>query len=327
VPPRIYVLHHLVIAGQWDEVRQLGTAIETGEDVPVFLRSHARLALLRVWVASGEWEPAWMLIRRWVPEGPAMAVDSGPVVRFVVPLQQIATRLALAAGDLPTAREWLAANDRWLAWSGAVRWQSECAALWAAYHRAAGDHTAAEEHARKALAHATQPRQPLALLAAHRILGELAADAGRSDDAQRHLAASLTLAAGCAAPFERALTLLALAALHAATDNPAQAQSCLDAVRALCTPLGAQPTLDRADALATRLAAMPPPRPAYPAGLSAREVEVLRLLAAGKSNRAIADTLFLSERTVNVHVNHIYTKTRVDNRAAATAFAYQHDLI
>jgi predicted ATPase/DNA-binding CsgD family transcriptional regulator/Tfp pilus assembly protein PilF len=63
-----------------------------------------------------------------------------------------------------------------------------------------------------------------------------------------------------------------------------------------------------------------------PAGLSAREVEVLRLLAAGKSNREIADILFLSEHTVRVHVRHIFQKTGTDNRAAATAFAYQHNL-
>jgi DNA-binding NarL/FixJ family response regulator len=61
-------------------------------------------------------------------------------------------------------------------------------------------------------------------------------------------------------------------------------------------------------------------------GLTSREVEVLRLVAAGKTNRAIADDLFLSERTIDRHVSNIFTKLGVSSRAAATAFAIEHDL-
>jgi DNA-binding NarL/FixJ family response regulator len=64
----------------------------------------------------------------------------------------------------------------------------------------------------------------------------------------------------------------------------------------------------------------------FPAGLSQREVEVLRLVAAGKSNRQIAQALTLSEKTVANHLTHIFNKTGVDNRAAATAFAMRHNL-
>jgi DNA-binding NarL/FixJ family response regulator len=62
-------------------------------------------------------------------------------------------------------------------------------------------------------------------------------------------------------------------------------------------------------------------------GLSAREVEVLRLVAAGLTNRAIAEALTISERTVDRHVSNIYTKLDVSTRAAATAFAYEHGLV
>jgi DNA-binding CsgD family transcriptional regulator len=65
----------------------------------------------------------------------------------------------------------------------------------------------------------------------------------------------------------------------------------------------------------------------YPSGLSPREVEVLRLVAAGKTNRAIADDLTISERTVDRHVSNIFTKLDVSTRAAATAFAYEHGLV
>ena len=66
---------------------------------------------------------------------------------------------------------------------------------------------------------------------------------------------------------------------------------------------------------------------ALPGGLSAREVEVLRLVAAGLTNRAIADALTISERTVDRHVSNIFTKLDVSTRAAATAFAYEHGLV
>ena len=66
--------------------------------------------------------------------------------------------------------------------------------------------------------------------------------------------------------------------------------------------------------------------PVYPAGLSAREVQVLRLVAGGMSNRRIAKELALSENTVANHLTSIFNKTGADNRASATAFAVRHGL-
>jgi DNA-binding NarL/FixJ family response regulator len=67
--------------------------------------------------------------------------------------------------------------------------------------------------------------------------------------------------------------------------------------------------------------------PDAPAGLTAREVEVIRLLASGKSNREIADQLFLSPKTVARHLSNIFAKTGAGSRAAATAYAYDHGLM
>ena len=64
-----------------------------------------------------------------------------------------------------------------------------------------------------------------------------------------------------------------------------------------------------------------------PDGLTDRELEVLVLLAGGKTNRVIADELFISEKTVASHVSHIFTKLGVTSRSAATAYAYDHDLV
>jgi DNA-binding CsgD family transcriptional regulator len=86
--------------------------------------------------------------------------------------------------------------------------------------------------------------------------------------------------------------------------------------------LGAAPDLAALDAPARRRGGR-----AAPAGLSPRELEVLRLVAAGKTNKSIAKQLFLSEKTVDRHVSNIFAKTNVASRAAATAFAYQHGLV
>ena len=64
-----------------------------------------------------------------------------------------------------------------------------------------------------------------------------------------------------------------------------------------------------------------------PGGLTAREVEVLRLVAEGKTNRAIAKALVISDHTVRRHLQNIFNKIGVSTRAAATAFAFQRDLV
>ena len=70
------------------------------------------------------------------------------------------------------------------------------------------------------------------------------------------------------------------------------------------------------------------PRPgAGGAQLTGREVEVLRLLAAGRTNREIASELVISERTVDRHVSNLFSKLGVQSRSAATAYAYEHDLL
>jgi DNA-binding NarL/FixJ family response regulator len=95
----------------------------------------------------------------------------------------------------------------------------------------------------------------------------------------------------------------------------------LDAARGVFAQLGATPDLARLEALAGQQAA------AGAHGLTARELQVLRLLAAGKTNHAIASDLVLAEKTVDRHVSNIYAKLGVSSRAAATAYAYQHRLL
>jgi DNA-binding NarL/FixJ family response regulator len=123
------------------------------------------------------------------------------------------------------------------------------------------------------------------------------------------------------APYEAARTraLIGLAC-RALGDEDAAAME-LDAARAALAGLGAVTDLERLD------------RPAGPdgaagaGGLTGRELEVLRLVAAGKTNHAIATALHLADKTVHRHVSNIYSKLGVSSRAAATAYAYRHHLV
>jgi ATP/maltotriose-dependent transcriptional regulator MalT len=118
------------------------------------------------------------------------------------------------------------------------------------------------------------------------------------------------------APYEvaRARELIAQAC-SALGDEEACALE-LEAARELYERLGAAPDLARVAS---------PARASH--GLSDRELEVLRLVASGKSNREIAAALVISEHTVARHLQNIYAKLRISSRAAATAFAFEHELV
>ncbi|WP_053719518.1 response regulator transcription factor [Saccharothrix sp. NRRL B-16348] len=115
----------------------------------------------------------------------------------------------------------------------------------------------------------------------------------------------------------RVLTGLACRAL----DDPETSAMELRGARTVFERLGATPDIERVDALTTL------PHRNAPGGLTAREVEVLRLVASGRTNRAIAQELGLSEKTVARHISNCFTKIRVSSRAAATAYAYEHALV
>jgi ATP/maltotriose-dependent transcriptional regulator MalT len=320
--PRLGHLPLLVIEGEWAEARVIALAVEAGGRTyrPAAVSLLADLAFAQGDRALGE-----ALIRKALPTGPAEE-PGGVWLLTGLRLQRLAALWATEDGDLVTAHAWLAAHDRWLAWSGATLGLAEGRLAWAAYCRAAGDLAAARDHAAAALVHATEPRQPLALLAAHRLLGELAIRGGRYADAQAHLGESLALIEACAAPYERALTLLTLTELHQATERADEARAALDEARAICGRLGADPVLAHADRLAAGLEHVRP-QPAYPDGLTEREVDVLRLVAAGRSNRDAAAALSVSKRTIERHLENLYRKIGAHNRADATAYAFRHHLI
>jgi DNA-binding CsgD family transcriptional regulator len=116
------------------------------------------------------------------------------------------------------------------------------------------------------------------------------------------------------APYEVACTALLIGSARAALGDAEGAELEFEAARATYSRLGARPDLSRVPAQSA-------------SGLTARETQVLRLLAQGATNRSIGAALGLSERTVDRHVSNIFAKLNVSSRAAATALACRSDLI
>jgi DNA-binding CsgD family transcriptional regulator len=121
------------------------------------------------------------------------------------------------------------------------------------------------------------------------------------------------------APYEATRVRVLVARACRALGDEESAALELDAARRVFDELGAAPELARIDALGEPSA--------DPHGLTARELQVLRMVAAGATNKAIAADLVLSERTIDRHVSNILAKLRVPSRAAATAYAYEHQLV
>lgn len=122
-------------------------------------------------------------------------------------------------------------------------------------------------------------------------------------------------------PYEEAHTCLLLAAISEKRGDQDSRRLELETARRLFKQLAAEPCLAR---LAEQSEGASKQRIG---SLSARETQVLRLLAAGKANRAIAAELFISEKTVARHVSNIFDKLGVSSRSGATAWAFQHNLI
>jgi DNA-binding CsgD family transcriptional regulator len=179
----------------------------------------------------------------------------------------------------------------------------------------AAAHRAADELATMAVA-ATSP--VLQAMAAH-ATGTVLILEGEPGAALEHLRSAGHTWCTLHMPYEAARTGVALGLACAALGDRAAADLEFRNAREVFLALGAAPDLDRLDALTGG--------PRVAEGLSDRERDVLTHLAAGKTNKEIAEALGISPHTVRRHVEHIFTKLGVTSRAAATAHAYEHGLV
>lgn len=161
----------------------------------------------------------------------------------------------------------------------------------------------------------------LAALAGH-ARGALQLRAGDAQAALAPLRAAFAIWQQLEAPYLAARMRVLLGQACAALGDRDGAELERSAARSVFEKLGAARDLAALDAAGDRAKAAPSVH-----NLSARELEVLRLLATGKTNKAMAQALFLSEKTIDRHVSNIFAKLDVRTRAAATAYAYEHGLL
>jgi len=185
---------------------------------------------------------------------------------------------------------------------------------------AAKDTTAARAAAAELSEVATELPVPFLRAAAAHALGSIALAEGDARGALARFRVALASWHELDAPYEAARTReLAAIAHRLLGDTDSAAMDLDDAVRVFAQ-LGATTDIARIDATVGRESQ------ARTDALTAREVEVLRLIATGKTNRSIAAALGISEKTVARHVSNIFMKLGLSSRAAATAYAYEHDL-
>jgi len=184
-------------------------------------------------------------------------------------------------------------------------------------------------------------------VSAQRVLGHIAAAQEQWPQAQQHFAAALEFCRRAGSRPEQASILLAAASagLAQAHAQPARASTLVDDIErlteeaeSLCRGLNLPAQVKQAAALRAEAASIPqqpaallpgarPIDPAILKGLTPRELEVLRLVAEGKTDKEIAGELVISPRTANRHIANIFLKIDVTTRAAATAYAIRNRLV
>jgi DNA-binding CsgD family transcriptional regulator len=187
---------------------------------------------------------------------------------------------------------------------------------------AVGDRAAAADAAAELTAAAVSQASAYLEAAAAFAVGEVRLAAGNASEALPPLRSALAGWQSVGATYDAARCRVSLGLACRAMGDDESAELELDAARATFEQLGAEPDRRRAERLSAR-----PRTEASASPLTARESQVLRLVATGATNRAIAGQLYLSEKTVARHVANIFLKLGVSSRAAATAYAFEHRIV
>lgn len=319
--PNVARMPCYVLDGAWDEA--MAVSVDIQDSGNSFFRRALAEAIVEISIHRGDNATAWQEIRSFLPEGIAQEFGSR-LFQETLFLQRFAAELSAVEGDLDAARSWLEAHDRWLAASNAVRGAAEGRLAWANFRTAMGETEPALALANEALSFASEPRQPLTMLRAYRLIGEIEASRNRFAKAQERLNEALELAINCETPYERALTLIALAELLCRERRLDDSLIFATEAAEICHELRAEPALRRIAAItSTAPGSVIAP---LPFGLTNRELDVLKLVAKGLTDAAVAAELFISPRTVGQHLRSIYGKLDVSSRSAATRIAIEEGI-
>jgi DNA-binding CsgD family transcriptional regulator len=295
----------LQMHGAWpdavDEARQARERLSQPPEQPSVGAAHYQLAELhRLRGEFAEAEAAYRAASRWRKPQPGLALLRLAQGQIEAAHAGVRGALDEASGDAARARVLVAFIEIALA---------------------AGDVTGAEAAARELAEIAGRLEARYLLALSDQASGAVLLAQDRPREALPALRRAWAVWRDLEAPYEAARVRVLVAQACRSQGDRDTADMELEAARATFEQLGAAPDLARLESL-TRVEA-----PVAATPLSAREVQVLRLVASGKTNRAIAGALGISEKTVARHVSNIFTKLGLSSRAAATAYAYQHDLV
>lgn len=303
------------IEGRWDEARMVVAEDTTHGNS--MLRRPVTTTISRIDYHQGRTTAVWAHVHELLPAGPATEPGSALLPDALL-LQSLAFNLALDDGDIALAKRWLDANNAWLQWSGSVAGQVEHYLDHARLNMLIENGDTASKNAERALELSDKPRQPFVRIAALRMRGAVGGCGNDRAQAESDFRAALALADACAAPFERALTLLEMlrAGIDIGEDDLRDALIIGKRLHAITLLSGLE------DVTGTgRTAGV------SESDLTARESDVLKLAATGLTDIEIGHHLSISHRTVGQHLRSVYAKLDVHSRAAATRFAIEHELM
>ncbi|MFD5103906.1 helix-turn-helix transcriptional regulator [Streptomyces cinereoruber] len=322
--------------GRWDEVREaaerlLRSATSTKP------RGSASLRLAQLAAARGEPDAA----ARHLADARAVYGTRDPIPQYTLPMAQVAVAVAAAEGRIGDVRAELAAAERGGFPPGTHRYGWPLVLTAVTAEADSRGLPAADEGRAEALALVRRCLRSLAapvpVWAAHSLYvsGELARAEGRESTDRWAEVVAAHEPLDRPAQLARARHRLADALLTEGGRRE-EAAALLREARATADLLGARPLREDVDLLAARARLSLAPEETHPApagpgddafGLTPREQDVLRLVAAGHTNRRIAEELFISPKTASVHVSHILAKLGVAGRGEAAALAHRLRLV
>lgn len=276
------------------------------------------------WLAYEEGDLAAMrtLMARMPPRDPR---ETAPAMTQLW-LHCLQTTYYLEIGQPDMALAWLEAGERCMEQSGIDFFKGDLLLARCQYERFQGNPDGALKAATTALESAQRFGLVIQEMAAQRALGEVRAERGESLVALTHFDRALLLAQRCRIPFEVAHTHLCYAR---SLPGRADARDRLLQARERFEQLGANRCLRQAEAALTRMEAAPCAESAASAehGLTEREIEVVRLVTQGLTDREVAARLFISPRTVDRHLRNIFMKLEVGSRSALGVLAVRYGLL
>lgn len=306
--------------GDWDVVRSAVPILETLVDSsPKVVRDMTALLVAELALAEGRRAACELALDRVARTASDGIGDHASRTWMAAASRRV--QLCLATRDIAGAAEWVNAMDRVLAEREFAPGRLALDIARGRLALARGDTTTARTIAVDARDKAHATHHQLAFIQSCLLEAEALRIANYHDEAARLATMAIERACDCQLPYEGAEARIERARALLASGDAVAAHEDLARAGAIFARLGATAGIREIESLTPRI------RATRPAGVTAREIEVLRLVAQGLSDRQIADQLFISHRTVTTHVGNLLGKTQSANRTELAIWALRHDIV